>query len=125
MRKFGKVVAEVVEALPAEIKQYLDNVVIDVEEEPSEDDLRDAGFTDEEIAAGDTIYGLFIPMPLHAPDEVNFLEEPHRILIFRNPLDEDFPDPAELREEIRTTVIHEIGHHFGWNERDMEQYGLE
>jgi predicted Zn-dependent protease with MMP-like domain len=125
LRKFGRIVSEVVEALPPEIKQYLDNVVVDVEEEPTEDDLRDAGFTDEEIEAGDTLYGLFIPMPMHAPDEVNFLSEPHRILVFKNPLEEDFPDPTELREEIRKTVIHEIGHHFGWNERDMEEHGLE
>jgi predicted Zn-dependent protease with MMP-like domain len=125
LRKFGTIVQRVVAALPPEIKQYLDNVVIDVAEAPSDDDLREAGYTDEEIEAGEMPYGWFIPMPLAQPDEVNFLDEPHRILIYKYPLEEDFPDPAELRDEIRKTVIHEIGHHFGWNERDMEQHGLE
>ena len=50
---------------------------------------------------------------------------PHRILIFKRPLEEDFPDPRELRKEIRKTVIHELGHHFGLNERDLEKLGLE
>jgi predicted Zn-dependent protease with MMP-like domain len=125
LRKFGRIVSEVVESLPPQIKQYLDNVVVDVEEEPSEELLREQGFTDEEIEAGETLLGIFIPMDISRPDEVNFLQEPHRIVVFKRPHEEEFPDPAELREEIRKTVIHEIGHHFGWNERDMEEHGLE
>lgn len=52
-------------------------------------------------------------------------ERPNRILIFQRPLVEDFPDPDELRKEIRKTVIHELGHHFGLNEHDLEKLGLE
>src|SRR5947208_309 len=46
MKKFAAVVREAVDSLPEEIKRHLENVVIDVEEEPSVDFLLDAGFTD-------------------------------------------------------------------------------
>jgi predicted Zn-dependent protease with MMP-like domain len=122
LRKFGRIVAGVMETLPEEIARHLDNVVVDVEEEPDEETLRDAGFTDEEIAAGETLYGLFVPMDVRHPDEVDELDRPHRILIYKRPLEEDFPGPGELREEIRKTVIHELAHHFGWTDRDLERW---
>ena len=50
------------------------------------------------------------------------LENPDRILIFRNPLEEDFPDRRDLLIEIRKTVIHEIAHHFGLSDRDLEKF---
>ena len=110
------------ETLPQEIAQHLDNVVVDVEDEPDDATLREMGFTEEEIAAGDSLYGLFVPMPLMMPDGVDFLDHPHRILIYKRPLEEDFPDPKQLRTEIRKTVIHELAHHFGWSDRDLERF---
>ena len=47
---------------------------------------------------------------------------PHRILIYKRPLEEDFPDPGQLRVEIRKTVIHELAHHFGWTDADLEKF---
>jgi predicted Zn-dependent protease with MMP-like domain len=120
MKKFASIVRKVVENLPDEIKQYLENVVIDVEEEPSAEFLRAAGFTEEEIAEGDSLYGYFMPMDGVAAADL--LENPNRIIIFKNPLEEDFSDPQELRIEIRKTVIHEIAHHFGWSDRDLERF---
>ena len=120
MKKFASIVRKVVENLPDEIKQYLENVVIDVEEEPSVEFLRAADFTEEEIAEGDSLYGYFMPMDGVAAADM--LENPDRIIVFKNPLEDDFPDPQELRIEIRKTVIHEIAHHFGWSDRDLERF---
>lgn len=120
MKKFAAIVREVIDGLPEEIVGCLENVVIDVEEEPSVDFLREAGFTDEEIASDDTLYGYF--MPMEGVSAADMLENPNRIIIFKNPLEEDFPGPRELRLEIRKTVIHEIAHHFGWSDRDLERY---
>jgi predicted Zn-dependent protease with MMP-like domain len=120
MKKFGSIVRKVVENLPDQIKQYLENVVIDVEEEPSIEFLREAGFTEEEIADGDTLFGYF--MPLEGLAAAEMLDNPDRIIVFKNPLEDEFPDPRELRIEIRKTVIHEIAHHFGWSDRDLEQF---
>ena len=120
MKKFAAVVRRAIESLPDEIKQHLENVVIDIDEEPSVEFLRHAGFTDEEIDAGDSLYGYF--MPLEGVQAEDMLENPNRIIIFRNPLREDFPDPDELHIEIRKTVVHEIAHHFGLSDRDLEKF---
>jgi predicted Zn-dependent protease with MMP-like domain len=120
MKKFAAIVRKVVEKLPDEIKRSIGNLVIDVEEEPSAEFLRDAGFSEDEIAEGDSLYGYFIP--LEGVTAAEMLENPNRIIVFKNPLEEDFPDPHELRIEIRKTVIHEIAHHFGWSDRDLEKF---
>jgi predicted Zn-dependent protease with MMP-like domain len=120
MKKFAAIVRRAIDSLPDEIKAHLENVVIDVEEEPSIEFLREAGFTDEEIDAGDSLYGYF--MPLEGASASEMLENPNRIIIFRNPLEEDFPDRRDLLIEIRKTVIHEIAHHFGLSDRDLEKF---
>ncbi len=120
MKKFAAVVRRAIESLPDEIKQYLDNIVVDVEDDPSVEFLQEAGFTDEEIDAGESLYGYF--MPLEGVSASEMLENPNRIIIFKNPLEEDFPDPRDLQIEIRKTVIHEIAHHFGLTDRDLEKF---
>ena len=120
MKTFAAVVRRAIDSLPDEIKRHLENVVIDVDEEPSVEFLRDAGFTDEEIDEGDSLYGYF--MPLEGVQADDMLENPNRIIIFRNPLQEDFPDPDELHIEIRKTVVHEIAHHFGLSDRDLAKF---
>ncbi len=125
LRKFGRVVARVMEELPDELKQHLGNVVVDVEEEPDEATLRRAGLTDEEIAAGETLLGLFDPLQLPSPfsgDAVHADEVLHRLVIFKGPLEDEFPDQDELLRETRKTVIHELAHHFGYTDRDLERW---
>jgi predicted Zn-dependent protease with MMP-like domain len=122
MKKFARIVSRVMDTLPPEIAQHLDNVVVDVEEEPDLETLRGMDFSADEIAEGESLYGLFVPMDLPGAEGVDFLDNPHRILIFKRPLEEDFPDPRQLGIEIRKTVIHELAHHFGWTDRDLERF---
>ncbi len=124
-KEFGRVVARVLETLPPEFEQYLDNLVVDIEEEPDEATLREMEFTDEEIAEGESLYGLFVPMRLPSNwsgDAVDLHTLPHRIIIYKRPLEEDFSDRKELLLEIRKTVIHELAHHFGYSERDLDRF---
>jgi len=120
--EFARIVEQIMEAMPASIVEYLDNVVIDIQDRPSRRLLRQVGFTPEEIAAGESLYGLFMPMELPDDEEGGFVHQPHQILIFQEPLEADFPDPATLRMEIRRTVVHELAHHFGWSEADLESF---
>jgi predicted Zn-dependent protease with MMP-like domain len=48
---------------------------------------------------------------------------PDRIVIYRRPLERAFPDPDELRREIRITVLHEVGHFFGLEEDQIDELG--
>lgn len=118
--RFAKLVSRAVDKLPADIHPYLENVAIDVERRPSRKTLREQGFTDEEIAAGESLYGLFIPH--FAADGGEVWEGLDRIVVYMQPLVEDFPDPAELRLEVRKTVVHEIAHHFGLSESDLDRF---
>jgi predicted Zn-dependent protease with MMP-like domain len=45
------------------------------------------------------------------------------VTIFRRPLLEAFPEPEELAEQIRITVLHELGHHFGLDEGRLDELG--
>ena len=122
LRRFGNIVARVMETLPDQLKQYLENIVVDVEEEPNPRTLRHMDFTEEEIAAGESLYGLFDPLPLPDTTGMDFDDPPHRIIIYKRPLEEDFPDRRALMTEIRKTVIHELAHHFGYSDRDLAAF---
>jgi len=125
LRQFGRVVARVMKTLPQEFQPYLDNVVVDVEEEPDVETLRQQGFTEEDIASGESLYGLFAPIDLPTPwggDVLDIRDLPHRIIIYKRPLEEDFPSRRQLMTEIRKTVIHELAHHFGYTDRDLEPF---
>lgn len=124
MKEFKSYIAQIMHQLPAEFKPYLDNLVVDVAEEPDRDFLLQAGLTEEEIDEGESLLGLFESMdvPMGAYDSVDFPDLPHRLWIFKNTHEEEFPDPQQLRIEIRKTVIHELAHHFGFDERDLERF---
>jgi predicted Zn-dependent protease with MMP-like domain len=99
-RSFDAAVRRALDSLPPEIAQRLENVAVVVEDEnPDEPDL----------------FGLFHEDPYM----------PAKISIYRRPLEESFPDPAELEEEIRITVLHELGHYFGMDEGRIADLGYE
>jgi predicted Zn-dependent protease with MMP-like domain len=120
-KKFGRLVARVMETLPPEFYPHLANLAVDVEDEADEQTLRDAGFTDADIAEGETAYGMFVPAPVNT-EALDLADHPNRLIIYKRPLEEDFPARAELLKEIRKTVIHELAHHFGFTERDLDRF---
>ena len=124
-REFRALVAEVMDTLPGEFLPYLSNLVVDCEDEPDENTLLAAGLTQEEIESGDTLFGIYEPgLEGGLSPELGFDagELPSRIRIFRLPLLEEFPDGERLVTEIRKTVIHELAHHLGYTERDLERF---
>ena len=124
-REFKQLVIRAMETLPKEFGPFLDNVVVEVADEPDDELLRRAGFSDEEIEDGESLLGLFDPLELPTPwasDSIDTQDMMHRLWIFRIPHEEEFPDPKRLRTEIRKTVIHELAHHFGWTDRDLERF---
>jgi predicted Zn-dependent protease with MMP-like domain len=104
---FDRVVAAAVAELPSWAAEALRNVAVLVaDEDPDDPDL----------------YGVYDGVAL--PDrEGGEPLQPSRIFIYRRPLVEDCRSEADLREEIRVTVLHEIGHHFGLDEDRLEELG--
>jgi len=114
-----KEVARVIDKLPKEFREQLRNVEIVVETRPSKELLLAEGLDPRE----DTLYGIYQGVPLPDRSALNPPLLPDKITIFAEPLLEDFPDPDELREEIRLTVLHEIAHYFGMEEEEIEDLG--
>ncbi len=118
---FTRYVKRVLDTLPPEIQRHLRNIAVDVEDEPDLDTLHRLGFTAEEIEAGETLFGLFVPFPIIA-ENLELEDRPNRLIIYRRPHLEAFRTRREMLIEIRKTVIHELAHHFGWTDEDLDRF---
>ena len=118
-REIKKEVGRVIDRLPRSFRERLLNVEFVVEERPSIELLRAEGLDPRH----DTLYGIYQGIPLPDRSSLDPPLLPDKITIFAEPLLEDFPDPDELREEIRLTVLHEIAHYFGMDEEEIEDLG--
>lgn len=126
---FEHQVRAVLDQLPPSMHRHLVNLVVDVEEEPDEQTLLDLGLTPAEIAEGESLFGLYEPLFAGSGLDSDGIQtdSPKRIRIFTGPLLNATESIQELRHEIWMTVVHELAHHFGWSERDLEAFeeGLE
>ena len=113
---FYELVERALEGLPPELAELLDNVAIVVDDWP---DPASQLAGDENA---DTLYGLYEGVPLTERGSGYYGILPDKITIFRGPLERDFWQ-EELEEQIRITVVHEIAHHFGFDEDRLEELG--
>jgi predicted Zn-dependent protease with MMP-like domain len=118
-RELRKEVGRVIDRLPRSFREQLRNVEFVVEQRPSIELLRAEGLDPRH----DTLYGIYQGVPLPDRSSLDPPLLPDKITIFAEPLLEDFPDPEELREEVRLTVLHEIAHYFGMDEEEIEDLG--
>jgi predicted Zn-dependent protease with MMP-like domain len=70
------------------------------------------------------LFGLYEGTPLAERTSAYTLVVPDRIVIFRGPLERAFVDPREIADEVRITVLHEVAHHFGFDEERIAELGL-
>lgn len=117
-KSFDALVAEVLQALPENLKKALQTVQVVVQEEPTPEQLKSAGLAPEE-----SLYGLFEGESLAEKRWSHPTPFPDRVILFQKPLEEDFPNLQDLKREIRVTLLHELGHFFGMDEDDLEERG--
>lgn len=113
---FESLVVEVLDALPEEFASHLDNVEIVVEDWPTLAHLQ-AG----NVQPGMTLFGLYQGVP--RTKRGNYAAVlPDKISIFAGPIVNAMGgDETRIREQVRKTVLHEIGHHFGMNEEEIRK----
>lgn len=115
--EFDRAVERALATVPGEFRPYLENVIVEVQDRPSPQ-LQ----ADEEVP--DDLLGLYIGVPLEEQASAAGAL-PDRILIFRENLQAMCDSVDELVEEIRVTVLHEIGHHFGLDEEQLSELGFD
>ncbi len=115
-KQFERMVRKAIDSLPASIHSLMVNVEIVIEDEPSNEQRGN----DE-----DGPFGLYEGVPLTERSSSYGLVLPDKITIFRGPLERATATPSERFVEIRTTVIHEVAHHFGMDEWQIAELGYE
>ena len=116
--RFIVLVRRALRDVPPPFKEHLRQVDIVVKRRPGRDDLAEAGLSPDE-----SMYGFYRGVPLTERDSGYNIVAPDVIHIYQEPLEEDFPDESELIGEIRTTVLHELGHFFGIDDDRLEELG--
>lgn len=111
---FEELVQEALATIPEEFHEKMENVMVRVEYEPDAETLTRVG-----VNEGHTLLGLYEGVPLttygrhHAP-------YPEVIIIYQRTI-EDYcrHNPTRIREQVHTTVLHEVAHHFGMGHKEM------
>lgn len=119
--RFEELVDEAVLQLPEMFREHLRDVVIMIEDQPSDEDLLSLGLDPRR----DTIFGLYDGTPLSERIGDAGLGVPDRIVIYYRPLVREFRTAWSIRNEIRKTVIHEVAHFFGLDEDQVAEEGYE
>jgi predicted Zn-dependent protease with MMP-like domain len=106
---FEKLVTDELDALPDDMVDGLENVVIVVEDRPEDGTL--------------DLLGLYDGVALTERGQYGFGEMPDRIVLYREPLLAICDDLETLRDEIHVTLVHEIGHFYGIDDARLHELG--
>jgi predicted Zn-dependent protease with MMP-like domain len=112
-------VSRALDGIPMPFRAALAEVAVVIEDEPSERQRRENG-----LAPDETLYGLYEGVP-RTEWGADWVMVPNKISLFRLPLEEDFPDPDDLADEVRQTVIHELAHHLGIDDERLDELGVD
>jgi predicted Zn-dependent protease with MMP-like domain len=112
---FEALVADALDEIPESLGRYMENVAVFVEDWPSP---RQQG------GHQNLVLGVYegIDLTRRSPLSYGFVM-PDRITIFRGPISRMSSSEAELAELVRTTVIHEVAHHFGISDARLKELG--
>jgi len=113
--EFERVVDEAIESLPKRFADLVENVVIAAEDEPSAEDLESL---DDDDDADLELLGIYRGVALTERSHDDPLM-PDEIAVFRGPINRVTNSWREAVEEVRETVIHELGHYFGLSDDEM------
>ena len=116
--RFEQLVERAVAGIPEPFRAALTEVAIVIDDEPTPEQRRE-----NDLADDDQLYGLYEGVP-RTEYGADWAAAPNRITLFRLILEEDFPDPRELSDEVRLTVIHELAHHLGIDDDRLDELGV-
>lgn len=115
--EFEELVVDVLDSLPEKLLNVLDNVEVVIEPRPTREQLKRMG-----IRSG-TLFGLYEGIPMTMRDSGYSIVAPDKITIFQRTIEGHCATLEEVADQVRTTVIHEVAHHFGIGEATLEELG--
>lgn len=119
-QKFGELVQEAIDTLPEEFTQYMENLSVEIQPQPTKEMLR----REHVDCPVDELLGLYVGVPMTEKSVSAPFEWPERIFIFQRNIESICDSEDDVVEEVRHTVLHEVGHHFGMSEDDLDELGM-
>lgn len=115
---FNELVGEALAGIPEGFRPYLEGVVVDVEDEPDEAVCRELHLRDPR-----SLLGLYRGTPLTKRHVTATYRYPDRIIIYQRNIERVCRTRERIIRQIRRTVLHEVGHHFGLDEHQLRELG--
>ena len=119
--EFEAVVVEALDGLPLEFAELMSNVSIQVRETPDAETLRSLDLDPRHH----TLFGLYTGVPLDERGGWYGNVLPDVIVLYRRSLLDACPTRPRLIHQIQLTLLHEIGHHFGLSDEEMDAWERE
>ena len=112
--KFKELVEEALKSLPSEFSEMIDNVAVTIEDYPSDEQRKKLNLPPYAL-----LFGLYEGVP--KTQRLNYSGAiPDKITIFKQSILRVSRTEEEIKAQVRATVIHEIGHHFGLSDRQLK-----
>lgn len=111
---FTRLVEESIDSLPQRFRKLLENVAVLVEDVPSPETMRDMG-----LRSPYQLFGLYHGIPLDKRGSYYGNVPPDVVVIYQLPIERACATEDEIREQVRDTVVHEVGHFFGLSESEL------
>jgi predicted Zn-dependent protease with MMP-like domain len=112
--QFTNVVEEVLDSLPLEFRKRIHNVAVLVEDLPPRQSAPRPGHP------GKLLLGLFHGVPTTRKSVFDLSTGPDYVMLYQKNIEAVCSTDAELRQQIRLTVMHELGHYFGMDEEQLK-----
>jgi predicted Zn-dependent protease with MMP-like domain len=116
--RFAELVDLALEDVPESFREYLEEVRIEIADTPTAKQAASVG-----LKSNGLLMGLYQGRPLTARSVMDSAVFPDAIWIFQDSIERISASEEQLMDQVRKTVLHEIGHHFGLSETDLTELG--
>lgn len=118
-KRFSRLVARTLDTIPEEFRHQIHNVAILVEDEPRPRVRRSTPFGAGPRNSHKLLLGVFEGIPATKKSVFDVPVGPNRIVLYQKNIERICHNDAEIRHEIRQTLLHELGHYFGLTEAEL------
>lgn len=116
--EFGELVDEALSELPQQFDRFMENVIVEVRDVPDAKLAREINLPPNAM-----LLGLYRGIPMTRKSVWRTAELPEQIYIFQRNIEAVCSTRQQIVIQVRKTVLHEIGHHFGFGEKELRELG--